>query len=474
MLLLESVAEVLHRQPAFTVPESEGGCLTCIGAALAGGVNMLLESVKEVLQRQPAFTMPESEGGCLTCTGAALAGGSARGLTAILLCPVTVVKTRMEYSSPTATKYSGTASALYSIATTEGVRGLFKGLVPTVITNAPFSALYYMFYTHLKRQFADSSSPKAATNFVSGTVAAHPGHPYSTPTPLRDPYSTPGTPTGPLQHPGHPTGPLHPLRDPYSTPGTPTGPLHPYGTPTAPRAPLRDPYTPTAPLRPYSIPGTPTGPLQHPGHPYTHPYRTPYKHPLTIPAGTPTGPLHPYGTPTPLQHPGHPYGTPTPLQDPYTLTGPLHPYSNPGTPTAPLHPYGTPTPLQQPGHPYGTPTAPRAPLRDPYTLTGPLHPYRTPTPLQQPGTQLQLGMGPKTKAAQGGGSVGAIAMLRHIVKTQGAQGLMSGLNPRVLEHTCQASLVWHVPPSAEAHVSDVPCLDSLRGAAAARVFPAAS
>lgn len=36
---------------------------------------------------------------------------------------------------------------------TEGPRGLFWGVVPTVATNAPFSALYYMFYKHLQSQF---------------------------------------------------------------------------------------------------------------------------------------------------------------------------------------------------------------------------------------------------------------------------------------------------------------------------------
>eukprot|EP00798_Chlamydomonas_sp_ICE-L_P024143 gene24143-9729_t len=78
MLLLESVKEVLQRHPAFTVPESEGGHLTSIGAALAGGVTMLLlKSVAEVVYRQPAFTMPESEGGYITRIGAALAGGAA-------------------------------------------------------------------------------------------------------------------------------------------------------------------------------------------------------------------------------------------------------------------------------------------------------------------------------------------------------------------------------------------------------------
>ncbi len=45
---------------------------------------------------------------------------------------------------------SGTVQALQAIVRTEGARGLFKGLLPTILTNAPFSGLYYMFYSQLK------------------------------------------------------------------------------------------------------------------------------------------------------------------------------------------------------------------------------------------------------------------------------------------------------------------------------------
>jgi solute carrier family 25 protein 38 len=53
---------------------------------------------------------------------------------------------------------------------------------PTVLTNAPFSALYYMFYTKLKGVLSEAVAtsndgeqkrpPQAAVNFVSGVFAA--------------------------------------------------------------------------------------------------------------------------------------------------------------------------------------------------------------------------------------------------------------------------------------------------------------
>jgi solute carrier family 25 protein 38 len=154
---------------------------------------------------------------------AAAVGGLARALSAAVMSPVTLVKTRMEYggagglasaaaassSSPSAAaaaaaaagrRYQNTWHALATIAREEGgLRGLFRGAGPTVLTNAPFSALYYLFYTRLQAALGPGGSgggggggggggaaaqtaggggpaaplvPAFAVNFVSGVVAA--------------------------------------------------------------------------------------------------------------------------------------------------------------------------------------------------------------------------------------------------------------------------------------------------------------
>ena len=46
------------------------------------------------------------------------------------------------------------AHAFTSIARTERLPGLFRGLGPTLLTNAPFSALYYLFYKELQTRLA--------------------------------------------------------------------------------------------------------------------------------------------------------------------------------------------------------------------------------------------------------------------------------------------------------------------------------
>ena len=74
----------------------------------------------------------------------------ARGLAAVAACPITVVKTQMEYTGPGAVQYRGTAHALSSIMRAQGLKGLFSGVGPTLLSNAPFSALYYVFYTQMQ------------------------------------------------------------------------------------------------------------------------------------------------------------------------------------------------------------------------------------------------------------------------------------------------------------------------------------
>lgn len=73
-----------------------------------------------------------------------------RTLAAVAACPFTIVKTRMEYSGAGGHAYTSTMHALSSIWRTEGLRGMYAGLGPTALSQAPFSALYYMFYTRLQ------------------------------------------------------------------------------------------------------------------------------------------------------------------------------------------------------------------------------------------------------------------------------------------------------------------------------------
>lgn len=143
---------------------------TVIRLGIGAGLHFFfLESLK------PVFETYDSSGNLrLSSVGAAVTGGLSRALAAFVSCPITVVKTRMEYGGTVATipRYKNTLQGLGTIAREEGLRGLYRGIVPTVLSNAPFSALYYLFYTRLRDNFKTSHDPSAVVNFASGTVAA--------------------------------------------------------------------------------------------------------------------------------------------------------------------------------------------------------------------------------------------------------------------------------------------------------------
>eukprot|EP00178_Gracilaria_changii_P004510 TRINITY_DN1729_c0_g1_i1.p2 TRINITY_DN1729_c0_g1~~TRINITY_DN1729_c0_g1_i1.p2 ORF type:complete len:351 (+),score=39.05 TRINITY_DN1729_c0_g1_i1:396-1448(+) len=93
--------------------------------------------------------------GALSDRSSFLAGGSARFMTVILLSPMSVVKTRMETIEYSA-KYNGTLDALTKIARHEGRQGLYRGLIPSIMRDVPYSATYMFLYLR-SREFIGSA-----------------------------------------------------------------------------------------------------------------------------------------------------------------------------------------------------------------------------------------------------------------------------------------------------------------------------
>lgn len=140
--------------------------------ALGVGVHFLaLEFIKDAIHNYS----PQGAGqkhGQLSAVQAFLSGGLSRGVAAAVTNPITVVKTRMEYVSASSIQYKGTVHALRTIAASEGASGLLRGFWPTVLSNAPFSALYYMLYSDLRRRFQKEGRSSTGVNFAAGTAAA--------------------------------------------------------------------------------------------------------------------------------------------------------------------------------------------------------------------------------------------------------------------------------------------------------------
>lgn len=89
--------------------------------------------------------------GNMSARAALFAGAFSRSFAVCLLCPLSVVKTRME-TIEYSTKYTGVINALRTVGQKEGLRGLFAGLVPTIVRDAPYSALYMLIYLRAKER----------------------------------------------------------------------------------------------------------------------------------------------------------------------------------------------------------------------------------------------------------------------------------------------------------------------------------
>ena len=113
-------------------------------------------------------------------------GVLARCVSASVMNPVSVVKTRFESAARTDYAYRGVGHALASIFRLEGARGLTCGLAPTIFRDAPYSGFYYMFYTQLKESAVvssvvggdiDDAARLAFAKLVAGAAACAVTHP---------------------------------------------------------------------------------------------------------------------------------------------------------------------------------------------------------------------------------------------------------------------------------------------------------
>ncbi|KAL8605895.1 hypothetical protein ACOMHN_050306 [Nucella lapillus] len=98
-------------------------------------------------------------------------GMTARSMTACMILPITVIKTRFESGT---FHYNGMANALALTYKKEGFRGLYSGLAPTLLRDVPFSGLYLMFFTKLKTYNQPSmfgAGMEPLVDFCNGVLA---------------------------------------------------------------------------------------------------------------------------------------------------------------------------------------------------------------------------------------------------------------------------------------------------------------
>eukprot|EP01111_Echinosteliopsis_oligospora_P004092 TRINITY_DN1647_c0_g1_i2.p1 TRINITY_DN1647_c0_g1~~TRINITY_DN1647_c0_g1_i2.p1 ORF type:complete len:418 (-),score=82.67 TRINITY_DN1647_c0_g1_i2:310-1563(-) len=86
------------------------------------------------------------------------ASGTAAAISAIAVQPLDVLKTRLQVhkvhrASPIPIRHMSVAGSLNKIFQTEGVKGLYRGVGPTLVSVVPSISIYFTLYSEIKRQF---------------------------------------------------------------------------------------------------------------------------------------------------------------------------------------------------------------------------------------------------------------------------------------------------------------------------------
>lgn len=77
-----------------------------------------------------------------------------------MVCPLDVLKTRLQVQSKAATHYGGISGGLAKIVRDEGFKGLYRGLSPTLFALLPNWAVYFSVYERLKISIGSRVSPE--------------------------------------------------------------------------------------------------------------------------------------------------------------------------------------------------------------------------------------------------------------------------------------------------------------------------
>lgn len=102
------------------------------------------------------------------------AGGIAGSFSATLTCPMEVVKTHLQASrggSEVALAARGPIDVARNIARAEGVRGFFRGLVPTLVGILPARATYFWAYTTTKTALSERYGDNSGVHMAAAAAA---------------------------------------------------------------------------------------------------------------------------------------------------------------------------------------------------------------------------------------------------------------------------------------------------------------
>ncbi|XP_068910946.1 solute carrier family 25 protein Shawn-like isoform X3 [Tenebrio molitor] len=96
-----------------------------------------------------------------------IAGASARVFAVTVVSPLELIRTKMQSRK---ISYSEITQSLKLLVKQDGVFGLWRGILPTLCRDVPFSAIYWMHYETIK-SFFGSDVPSFGVSFFAGGVA---------------------------------------------------------------------------------------------------------------------------------------------------------------------------------------------------------------------------------------------------------------------------------------------------------------
>eukprot|EP00892_Ulva_mutabilis_P002798 jgi/Ulvmu1/12519/UM090_0006.1 len=101
----------------------------------------------------------------------AVSGALSGVFTAAFVCPLDVLKTRIQVQPVDNPKYRGIVRGLSTIVREEGLGAAYRGLTPTVLALLPTWALYFTAYERFKTVLSRSNLPETA-QYVAASVGA--------------------------------------------------------------------------------------------------------------------------------------------------------------------------------------------------------------------------------------------------------------------------------------------------------------
>ncbi|KAJ4851309.1 Mitochondrial arginine transporter bac2 [Turnera subulata] len=149
-----SAVSILRRVIA---TEGPGALYRGMGAPLASVTfqNAMAFQIYAILSR--AFDSPRLPDDPPSYKSVALAGFGTGAMQSLILSPVELVKIRLQLQNKNnavqANSHKGPLSVYKSILRTEGMRGVYRGFLITLIRDAPAHSVYFWTYEYMREQF---------------------------------------------------------------------------------------------------------------------------------------------------------------------------------------------------------------------------------------------------------------------------------------------------------------------------------